>query len=280
MKIGVIGAGFVGHAMTCVRPYVEVIMWDIVPEKRTDKFMELEEFVNMVEIVFVAVPTPMKSTGECDLSIVESVVSSVKQVDNDKPIILRSTVPPGTTERLGVSFMPEFLTERNWEQDFRNCNQWILGSHDHQLLRQVKQMYELAYNGGLGSVRNKQVIMMKPDEAEMVKYVKNCFLAAKVSFFNEMHAICEKLDVDYDMVRAAIADDHRIGPSHTQVPGPDGKHGYGGTCFPKDTNALSSLCKSHDIPSPVLDACIKRNETIDRPEKDWTLDTGRAVSEE
>ena len=280
MKIGVVGNGFVGHAMTLLRPHVEVLVWDIVPEKRDPKTLNIETFVEESEIIFVAVPTPMNSDGSANLDIVRSVCEEIQEIDDTKYIVLRSTVPPGTSEELDVAFMPEFLTEKNWKEDFKNCDQWILGSTDVFLYEKMKRMFELAYNNGSGSVVNKEVIQCKPSEAEMIKYLKNVFLSVKVGFFNELESICSELNINYENVRCIATQDSRIGSGHTKVPGHDGKRGFGGTCFPKDTNALASFATSNIIPTPILDAVIKRNEEIDRPEKDWTLDKGRAVSAE
>jgi UDPglucose 6-dehydrogenase len=278
MKIGVVGNGFVGHAMTLLRPHIEVLVWDIVPDKRDPKELTLETFVEDSEIIFVAVPTPMNSDGSCNLDIVRSVVEEIQEVDDTKYIVLRSTVLPGTSEELDVAFMPEFLTEKNWKDDFKHCDQWVLGSTDPFLYEKMKRMFELAYNNGDGSVVNKNVIQCKPMEAEMIKYVKNCFLSVKVSFFNEIHSVCEELGIDYENVRCISTQDIRIGNGHTKVPGHDGHKGYGGTCFPKDTNALSNFMKSIDVDSYILAAAVERNEKVDRPEKDWESDTGRAVS--
>jgi len=278
MKIGVIGNGFVGHAMTLLRPHVEVLVWDLVPEKREPRTLDIKTFVEHSEIIFVAVPTPMNVDGSANLNIVRSVCEEIQAVDNSKDIVLRSTVPAGTSEELGVNFMPEFLTEKNWENDFRNCDQWILGSTDSFLHKKIQYMLELAYDGG--SIVNKKLIQCSPSEAEMIKYLKNIFLSVKVGFFNEFENICEKLDIDFENVRYLATQDRRIGASHTKVPGHDGRRGFGGTCFPKDINALASLAKSNGIQSLILDAVIKRNEEIDRPEKDWKLDKGRAVVDE
>ena len=280
MKIGVVGNGFVGHAMTLLRPHVEVLVWDIVPEKRDPETLDIETFVEESEIIFVAVPTPMNADGSCNLDIVRSVCEEIQEIDDTKYIVLRSTVPPGTSEELDVAFMPEFLTEKNWTTDFKNCDQWILGSTDPFLYEKMKRMFELAHNNGNGSVVNKSVIQCKPSEAEMIKYLKNVFLSVKVGFFNELESICSELDIDYENVRCIATQDKRIGSGHTKVPGHDGHRGFGGTCFPKDTNALASFAEDNMIPTPILDAVIKRNEELDRPEKDWMADKGRAVSAE
>jgi nucleotide sugar dehydrogenase len=280
MKIGVVGNGFVGHAMTLLRPYVDVIVWDIDPNKREPKTLDIETFIDESEIIFVAVPTPMNSDGSCNLNIVRSVCEEIQEIDDSKYIVLRSTVPPGTSEELDVAFMPEFLTEKNWKDDFKNCEQWILGSSDLFLYEKMKRMFELAYNQGNGSIVNKEVIQCKAGEAEMIKYLKNVFLSVKVGFFNELESICSGLNINYENVRCIATQDTRIGSGHTKVPGHDGRRGFGGTCFPKDTNALAKFAEDNIIPTPILDAVIKRNEEIDRPEKDWMNDKGRAVSNE
>ena len=108
---------------------------------------------------------------------------------------------------------------------------------------------------------------------------KNCFLATKVSFCNEVAELCKIKEINYENVRALAANDDRILHSHTKVPGHDGKGGFGGTCFPKDASSLRYEMEKENMKSYVLDAIITRNEKVDRPEQDWKADKGRAVSE-
>jgi len=115
--------------------------------------------------------------------------------------------------------------------------------------------------------------------AEMVKYMTNTFLATKVSFANEMYNICSRLDIDYDKVVEYSTYDERLGKSHWAVPGPDGKMGFGGSCFPKDINALIHLCGELDIPARTLLSAWVTNLNV-RPEQDWKELKGRAVVEE
>tara|TARA_R110001592_G_scaffold166478_3_gene401569 strand:- start:616 stop:1461 length:846 start_codon:yes stop_codon:yes gene_type:complete len=281
MKIGVIGNGFVGHAMTLLRPYVDVRVWDIDPKKREPAGMcDFDDFVYTSQLIFIAVPTPMRKSGSCDLRIVRDVVQQIKVSDYSANIVLRSTVPPGTSEELDVSFMPEFLTEKNWASDFKNCQHWVIGTNDPTVHISIQQMLNLAHDSGNGSIINKDVQHTQPTVAEFVKYAKNCFLATKVSFFNELHSLCESSQVDYNAVRKFVGDDSRIGSGHTHVPGHDGNFGFGGTCFPKDMSALSYFAKKLGVDVPVLNACIRRNDYLDRPNKDWENDTGRAVSDD
>lgn len=275
MKIGVVGGGFVGHAMTLLSPGVDVITWDVDPHKRVPRDLIFEQFVQDSEIVFVAVPTPMNKDGSCHVGVVEQVVKQIKSIEHEKYIVIRSTVPPGTSARLGVFFMPEFLTEKNWKSDFINTTEWIVGADDTQFLTKIQKMFMLAAEKNC--ITGCDVKKTTTTEAEMIKYVKNCFLACKVSFFNEIQQLCEQMNINYEAVRHECGNDDRIGHGHTRVPGPDGFAGYGGTCFPKDTNALRYIMEQHDVESPVIDSVVFRNETIDRPEKDWKSDKGRAV---
>jgi UDP-glucose 6-dehydrogenase len=117
---------------------------------------------------------------------------------------------------------------------------------------------------------------MKNKEAAMVKYFRNTFLATKIAFCNEIYNFCSVRGIDYATMIAVAADDSRISKSHTSVPGHDGHFGFGGTCFPKDISSLRVQMKDYDIPHYVIDAVIRRNDTIDRTEKDWMNDIGRA----
>ncbi len=274
MKIGVIGNGFVGHAMSVLSPAVEILFWDLEPSKRCPHHLTIDQLVKESEIVFISVPTPMDASGNCHTDIVESAVREVQSIDSNKHIVIRSTVPPGTSDRLGVSFIPEFLTEKNWKSDFINCEQWIIGSSDYGLVSKITSMIDSAYKCKL--IYNNNVIHVTTKEAEMIKYVKNCFLATKVSFFNEMYRLCEKTSINYETVRKLSAEDSRIGEGHTKVPGHDGKAGFGGTCFPKDMWALLRFMEENNVSSHVVYGALTRNETIDREEKDWTDDKGRA----
>ena len=118
---------------------------------------------------------------------------------------------------------------------------------------------------------------VKNSEAEMIKYFRNCYLALKVSFCNELYDYCSNRDIDYETVRNIATNDTRIGGSHTKVPGHDGSRGYGGTCFPKDTKALLNSMKDNNVICPILSSVDYRNDNIDRKEHDWLDNIGRSV---
>lgn len=281
MKIGVVGSGFVGKATQVLHhEHTELYVYDIIPELCVPPNLELKD-MNVCDLIFISVPTPCGPSGECFLGIVDSVVTELKQhIDESKThIVIRSTVPPGTSRSYDVFFMPEFLTERNYIVDFINNEHWIMGITDDEernndFKHKIQQLFTSAKLDG--KIVSDTLHFYPSPEAEMVKYIKNCFLASKVSFFNEMYRICEALHINYDDVKEGVSYDPRIGNSHMDVPGPDGKFGFGGICFPKDTQALATFALNNDVKSPVLNAVIERNNTIDRSEGDWKV-KGRSI---
>jgi len=248
-KIGIIGGGFVGGAMyQNFREIFDVHVWDIDEEKRTIK--TFESFVDWADLIFVCVPTPMKESGECDTSIVESVVEDIAKLDCRKYVVIKSTVTPGTTERLAeshnmvIGFNPEFLTEANAYNDFRSQPLIIIGADNTGLATVMTQIY-YEYNSKVDNVAH--VIQRTTKEAELFKYLANCFLATKVIFANEFKKLCDRVDVDYGRIAEIAMLDKRLGRTHWRVPGPDGQYGFGGSCFPKDTSALLHFADENEI---------------------------------
>ena len=281
MRIGIVGNGYVGQATSLLsNKDTDLYIYDIDPDKRVpNKDTTLQSVATDCDIVFVCVPTPMDmSTGRCHTNIVESVVSDLKTHNPHVDVVVRSTVPVGLCDSLNVNFMPEFLTERNWKNDVRTCVDWVIGCHDGNSKFQDKVRTLFKYAASHGKVNpGFRLHFVGCREAELCKYARNVFLSTKVSFFNEIHEFCQGADIDYESVRLLTGLDPRIGESHTQVPGPDGKKGFGGTCFPKDTSSLYMQIKNADVEPIVIDAIIRRNQTVDRPEEDWKDDKGRAV---
>tara|TARA_Y100001938_G_scaffold80826_1_gene111473 strand:+ start:849 stop:1700 length:852 start_codon:yes stop_codon:yes gene_type:complete len=281
-KIGIVGQGYVGTAVkTVFEKYYNVETYDLDKDKCTVDY--LGDMVELTNIIFVCVPTPMKKDGSCDTSIVEAIVKDINNMVvsrnvSGRIVVIKSTVPPGTTERLSeecknisVIFNPEFLTEVNYLEDFKNQNRVILGGKRPGTTK-VKQVYSKV-------LPKTKVIKTGATHAEMVKYMTNTFLATKVSFANEMYQICEKLDIDYDKVVEYATYDERLGKSHWAVPGPDGKFGFGGSCFPKDINALIDVCYTLEVPAKTLFGTWETNLEV-RPEQDWKELKGRAVVDE
>ena len=168
-------------------------------------------------------------------------------------------------------FNPEFLTEANYIDDFKNQNRIIIGG-PRPASTTVKDLFKKAFY-------TTPIIKTGSSTAEMVKYFINCFLATKVSFANEVKQICEHTDIDYDKVVEYALYDQRIGKSHFSTPGPDGRRGFGGSCFPKDINAMITFASNLNVEPLVLQAAWNKNLEV-RPEKDWEQLKGRAVSQE
>jgi len=281
MKIGIIGNGFVGKATNQLKcKDIEIMAYDINPEFCYPKGLRLVD-LNECEIVFISVPTPMSKDGSCHLGIIKSVLNDLEKIEYKGFIVLRSTVPVGTSDDLKCYFMPEFLTEKNYVYDFIHNKDWIFGllstdkEKDDIFEKKIGELFELAFQNE--RIKYNNIHFLTNKEAEMVKMFRNCFLATKVSFCNEVYEFCEKIGVNYENIRKVAANDHRILHSHTTVPGHDGKKGFGGTCFPKDTSSLKYEMNKSGMKPYILEAIIERNEKIDRPEKDWSNDKGRAV---
>lgn len=281
LTIGIIGSGFVGKATQQLNhSNIQLFVYDIIPERCSPSRIKLSD-MSQCQIIFVCVPTPMEASGKCHLGMVKSVMRDLSAViDPSKNfVVLRSTVPPGTCDRLGCYFMPEFLTEKNYIQDFIDCEHWIVGLSDQSgsttFCEHMVTLFKSAKSAG--KIKHDCILFLSNKEAESVKYFRNTFLSVKVSFCNEMEEFCRRQGIDYDAVRFAAALDSRIGASHTKVPGPDGKHGFGGTCFPKDMNALLYEMKSINMTSYMIQGALDRNREVDRKEEDWKDDKGRAV---
>ena len=271
IKLGLVGNGFVGGAALQLEcDDNEIKMFDLDTNKCIPLGTSLED-VAACDIILVAVPTPQNPDGTCHTGILEEAINSIRAINPQANIVIRSTVPPGTSSILGTHFMPEFLTEKNSSQDFVDSSLWVLGRNVNLEKFHLDTVIDNAFKAG--KIKSNEMVKMSPSEAEMVKYVKNCFLGLKVSFFNEVFDACSKHDCDFELVRVTATEDHRIGSSHSIVPGPDGKKGFGGHCFPKD---LASWCTWAKNPI-IVAAAVQRNNTVDRPEKDWESDKGRAV---
>jgi len=275
MNVGLIGNGFVGNAIYHnLKSYNDFLIYDKDHTRSTA--VHIREVCHRTKIIFVALPTPTYPNGRCDLSIILNVMAQIAYWYDDNIVILKSTVPPGTCEsiknihnKLRIVFSPEFLTEKNSIEDFKNCNRVIFGG-DEADIEPCEQLFRKSFP-------EKDYLRTDWQTAEMVKYFLNTFLATKVSFANEMWGICERVGVSYDeMLRLALYD-KRLTKTHFLVPGPDGDHGFGGTCFPKDLKALINFCNRKNIDCQVLSAVWDKNLKV-RNNLDWLKKIGRSIS--
>ena len=269
-KVGIIGNGFVGEAQAfAFSPISDLRIYDISPEKSSHSLEEVYD----CDFIFVSVPTPMFKDGKQDLSYINNVFSKAKE----GPIyIIKSTVLPNTTldlckkyDNLKIIFSPEFLTERTAKIDMLTQSRIILGG-EKKLTSKVRGLFEERF-------KNKNIIETDSVTAELIKYMNNTFLATKVSIMNEFKLLSDKIGASWDDALNGFASDGRIGDSHLDVPGHDGKLGYGGTCFPKDVNAIITYAKKNGVNLYSIEGGWQTNLTV-RPEKDWEDSVGRAVS--
>lgn len=279
--IGIIGQGFVGSAVReGMEKYFDIICFD----KDPNKFSNSVSVFNVVEnsvLCFLCVPTPMKKSGECDLSIVNKALNEIYECTtslnkNQYIVVIKSTIPPGTTSKLNLEFPnisivfnPEFLTEANSVNDYLEQNRIIIGG-DRPASSKVKMIFSKAFP-------RIPIIKTSSTIAETIKYVTNTFLAMKVSYANEVYQICQELNIDYDKVIEYSRYDDRLGNSHWSVPGPDGDFGFGGHCFPKDLAAFEFIAKEMGIDTIMLTAALDKNKKV-RKNIDWAKQIGRAVS--
>ena len=279
MKIGVIGRGFVGSAVQFgfsanTGCDAEVRVYDKDPIRSQNS---IEETVNESDFIFLSVPTPANLDGSVNLDNVDEALNSINKITKrDNIILLRSTMIPGSTKifqqkypSLNLVFNPEFLTERSAKFDFINQSRYILGGNSTHTAK-VAEMYRWRFGKSIS------VIETNTETAELIKYMNNCFFATKVSFMNEMRLVSDACGADWNTAVDGFISDGRIGHSHINVPGHDGKLGFGGVCFPKDVMAMLDLGKSLDIDMHTLSGAWKTNLKV-RPEKDWEKLEGQAV---
>ena len=271
-KVGVIGNGFVGESQAfAFSPTTDLRIYDLDPLKSSHKRSDIDE----CDYIFVCVPTPMRKSGAQDVSYIEKVFESAVE----GPVyIIKSTVLPGTTStlqkkypNLKIVFCPEFLTERTAKLDMLTQARIVLGGRTEDTAA-VYTLFEQRF-------RNKHIIQTDSTTAELIKYMNNSFFATKVSIINEFKLLSDAIGANWDDALYGFASDGRIGDSHLHVPGPDGKLGYGGTCFPKDVNALLMFADEYDVDLNTIKGGWITNLQV-RPEKDWEADKGRAVSDD
>jgi UDPglucose 6-dehydrogenase len=290
VKIAVIGSGYVGLVagacfadsgthVTCVDvdekkldklragevPFFEPGLAQLVKRNwphRLDFSSNLADSIRGREVVFVAVGTPPAEDGSADLSHVLKVAEQVtKAAEHDLVLVLKSTVPVGTNERvrkhvepfakfrISVVSNPEFLKEGDALSDFLKPDRIVVGVDDDRAFELLSRLY-----APFNRQRNR-LQRMSPKSAEIVKYASNALLATKISFMNEIAELCDATGGDVEQVRLAVGSDERIGMQFL-YPG----LGFGGSCFPKDLRALVSTGKEHGVQMDISEAAVRANE--------------------
>ena len=281
-RIGIIGKGFVGSAVqfgfsASVGIDADVKVYDKDESKSTHSF---DEVVNQTDVIFISVPTPSNIDGSINLDIVVDVLDDINKIsNNDNIILLRSTAIPGTTRslqekyhKLRIVFNPEFLTERAANYDFINQTRFILGGGSDDI-KKVSESFRERFGNSISIVETNY------ETAELIKYMTNTFFCTKISFLNDMKLLSDKCGAIWDDAIEGFVRDGRVGHSHLDVPGHDGRYGFGGSCFPKDIQALIKYGEGLGVDMNVLKGTWKTNLKV-RPEKDWEELKGRAIVDE
>ena len=291
-KITVIGTGYVGlvsgagisdfgHRVTCADiieskikllkngeiPIYEPGLYELVDRNvnagRLSFTTKVDEAIQQADVIFIAVGTPQSDNGEANISAVESVARSIgKNLNNYKVICTKSTVPVGTGDIIcelirenmvdGGEFdyvsNPEFLREGSAVKDFLWPDRVVIGASSIKAFNIMKEVYRPLY------VNEKPISHTNVATAEMIKYAANAFLALKISYINEVANLCEAVGADVHLVAKGMGQDGRISPKFLH-PGP----GFGGSCFPKDTQAFATLSREKGVPMNTIDAAITTN---------------------
>jgi len=233
MKISIVGHGFVGQAVEYGFKTIDVQIQLIDPKYGTE-LDDVDDFGP--DLTFVCVPTPMGEDGSINATILQYVTQELKGMHSGI-VVIKSTVTPDLITEVcrtaNFVYSPEFLTERNAANDFANPSFHIFGG-ERAVCEKVHEYYQRYSICSPAPVHYTTL-----EEASMIKYAVNSFLATKVAWFNQLKDLCDKNGFGYNVISKAVGSDPRIGHSHTKVPGPDGKRGFGGSCFPKDTSAFS-----------------------------------------
>jgi len=275
MQVTVIGTGYVGlvtaiglaesgHEVICVDlnaermaqlakgipPITEQGIEEALQENATR--MTFTTVYPVSDLYLVAVGTPERADGSCDLTAVEAVVSEISRLNPKAQVVVKSTVPPGTTEQLNqiypdlqFAMVPEFLREGTALADNRAPSRLVIGTRDAALAARLETLF----------FTPAPVVRVDPTTAELTKYAANSFLAVKISFINEIARLADAVGADVAEVAHGIGLDPRIGPAFLRAGA-----GYGGSCFPKDIAALTALAKTYETPLHVIEGADKTNE--------------------
>jgi UDPglucose 6-dehydrogenase len=252
MKIIIAGYGFVGKAVhNALKDTHELIIVD--PAYTTEEIQHHPDADGLI----VCVSTPTSDNG----IVATNIVNVLDQTPVFVPVLIKSTVTPAVVDALddvysehSIVYSPEFLRAVSANQDFLNQKYIVLGGEDPECFWQ--ELFQT-------SLPNCNLIFnCTAHEACLIKYSANSFLAVKTSFFNQIYDICKKTGMEYDIVRHIVSQDARIGSGHTLVPGPDGERGFGGHCFPKDTEAFTQWANTIEAPVTLVESAIKYNKKV------------------
>ena len=253
--IGIFGQGYVGSAVSASHKEDTLIIRDPKLGKNSASLEEIKK----ADGIYICVPTPMLEDGTCDVSYVESVLKEIS--DYNKVIISKSTLPPGIYKNLQITYKnlvhcPEFLTAANATNDYIN-SPWVLVGGD---IKYVNDAIEIISTSNIKASHYHKTDI---GTASIFKYIANSFLATKVTFMNDMYHLVKELNLSWEEIKKIAEQDSRLGNSHWDVPGPDGKFGFGGACFPKDVAAIVK----HGLDLGVHLELLDRVETLNKKQR-------------
>lgn len=265
INIGIIGVGFVGSALLksfALKRFTPASSYridKIVPYDLYKSVGSIEEIIS-TDIVFICLPTPYDTQSNLyDMGPIHSVCTQLVELAYQGIVVIKSTIEPTTCDSLSgiyplkICHNPEFLTARTAFEDFHTQTHIVIGKSTNC----SRQDIDLVVGFYTANYPTATITCCSSTESESVKIFCNSFYAVKVQFFTELHELCERMGADYETISGVMLKNGWINPMHTVVPGPDGRISYGGACFPKDTNALSSFMTKMDSPNAILAACIR-----------------------
>jgi|KBSSwiStaDraftv2_1062776.scaffolds.fasta_scaffold22920_5 Predicted UDP-glucose 6-dehydrogenase len=260
MKIGVVGVGMVGGAISFGFRRIghEVLQHDIKLETKLENVLP-------AELVFICVPTKQLANGFCDITIVRDVVKNLNDLEYEGLVVIKSTVTPGTTDtlqklypNLQLAFCPEFLRERAAFSDFVEANDVCIIGTFLKWTTDGKKIEEA--HGNLPKV----FVHLTPLEAELAKYFSNTFNALRIVFANQFYDVCKMVGADYSAVKNAIVKRHNIGDHYLECN--EQFRAFGGSCLPKDTVAFAAFVKAIGVDAPLFQQIVDINNALLGPE--------------
>lgn len=269
--MNIIGNGFVGSA------FIHLLKTNNIPYQYYDTNPDKSQFNSLSDMIthseqknnhsyyIICVPTPSLPNGDCDISIISQVIHHINTFSSkNSTIIIKSTVKPGTCSKFQeysknpIVFCPEFLKENSAQKDMYNSKFILFGTadgiEDNTLCQKFREIFK--HNTHL------EIITLKYEYPELFKYTLNTYLALKITYFNEIYNICEKLNIEYDQLKQLFHLDPRIGSYGITVPGLDGKFSFGGSCLPKESRAMSFLQKELELSNDLLQTMISRSNIL------------------
>tara|TARA_R110000851_G_scaffold5963_1_gene24208 strand:+ start:6771 stop:7709 length:939 start_codon:yes stop_codon:yes gene_type:complete len=234
-RLGIIGHGFVGKAVDYCFSTQGVTKFIIDPKENDNTLQDLCDWEP--QCVFICLPTPAKDDGGVDTKDIDDAVMRLVNL-TEAFIVIKSTVPPDAIDRLSridgrIVYEPEFLQESNSKQDMIEARFRVFGVHQQEAAQHLEGLYN-----HFSLANPTQIVTMSPVEASFFKYTVNNYLSMKVTFMNQLKKVMDDFGGSYNQLSRALMAEPRMGHSHMKIPGPDGKDGFGGACFPKDLSAF------------------------------------------